>query len=344
MSKTRVLVLAGGQSDEHAVSIASANSLLSAIAGGDLDATPLVITREGRWLSVPESRRALGVGQADSGGSLTLHEARVTEDFDVIFPLLHGPHGEDGTIQGMLELAGIPYVGSGVLASAVCMDKMATKAVLKAHGLPQLDGRLVTRHQWRTSRAAAIAHCQQLPAPWFVKPANLGSSVGISKATSDHELQSGIELALQHDRRVVVESAIEEVRELETALLGNDDPHASPVGEITYGSAWYDYETKYTEGRAELHIPADIPTELSRRIRELAVTAFVALDCAGFARVDFFLDPRTGNLYLNEVNTIPGFTPTSMYSKLWEHEGLPYAELVERLVELALERHAERRG
>ncbi len=343
MHKTRVLVLAGGQSDEHAVSITSANSLLAAIAPSSLEATPLIITREGRWLPLPDSRRALSAGSADTGGELTLHQASVAEGFDVVFPLLHGPHGEDGTIQGMLELAGIPYVGSGVLASAACMDKVATKAILQAHDIPHLEGRLVTRHQWRIARERALTHCLELTGPWFVKPANLGSSVGISKATTQQELIAGIDLALGHDRRVVVEPAIDGVRELETALLGNDDPEASPVGEITYDAAWYDYDTKYTEGRARLHIPANIPGELSDRIRELAVAAFVALDCAGFARVDFFYDPKRQQLYLNEVNTIPGFTPMSMYSKLWESAGLPYAQLVEKLVELALERHRDRR-
>lgn len=343
MSKTRVLVLAGGQSDEHSVSIASANSLLSAVANSNLEATPLVITREGRWLSLADSRHALDTGRADHGGELTLRQARLAEDFDVVFPLLHGPHGEDGTIQGMLELAGVPYVGSGVLASAVCMDKAATKAALLSHGIPQLDGRLVTRHRFRRAREIALAQCLELPGPWFVKPANLGSSVGVSKASTEAELSRALELALEHDRRAVVEPAIESVRELETGLLGNDEPCASPVGEITYASAWYDYDTKYTPGRAQLHIPADVPEDLSERIRELAVAAFVALDCAGFARIDFFFDPASERLYLNEVNTIPGFTPMSMYSKLWESTGMSYTQLVERLVQLAQERHGERR-
>jgi D-alanine-D-alanine ligase len=340
MNKTRVLVLAGGQSDEHSVSISSANSLLAAVADSQIEATPLVITREGRWLPLPQSEKALGQGKADSGGELTLHQARVAEGYDVVFPLLHGPHGEDGTIQGMLELAGIPYVGSGVLASAVCMDKVTTKTLLKAHGIPTLEGRLVTRHQWRARRNEMLDFCRQLRGPWFVKPANLGSSVGVSKATNADQLAAAIDLALQYDRRAMVEPGIENARELETAILGNDQPEASAVGEITYDAPWYDYETKYTEGRAQLHIPAQIPNELAVRIQELALSAFAALDCAGFARVDFFFDPTSQELYLNEVNTIPGFTPTSMYSKLWEHAGVPYAQLVERLVHLALERHA----
>ncbi len=344
MKKTRVLVLAGGESDEHEVSIVSTNSLLAAIGDTELEVTPLVITRSGTWLSVEQSRGALSAGKAADGGSAPLEAASIAEQFDVVFPLLHGPHGEDGTIQGMLELAGVPYVGSGVLASAMCMDKGISKRLLSAHGIPQVPGELITRHEWQTQREEALARCTKVSGPWFVKPANLGSSVGVSKVNAASELGAAIDVAAALDRRVVVEQGISRVRELETAVLGNDTPEASPVGEITYASEWYDYETKYTEGRAQLHIPAAISEDLSGRIRSLAVEAYRILDCAGLARVDFFHAPDSGELYLNEVNTMPGFTPFSMYTKLWQHAGLSYSALVERLVELALERHGQRKS
>lgn len=337
---TRVLVLAGGQSDEHEVSISSASSLLRSLQGTDVDATALVITRDGRWLNPAESEKALGDGKAQTGGELTLHSAKITEQFDVVFPLIHGPHGEDGTLQGMLELAGLPYVGSGVLGSALCMDKVASKAVLKAHNIPQVRSELVTRHMYDRDPKAVLAAAAALHSPWFVKPANLGSSVGITRATTTEELRAGIELALKYDRRVIVEEGVVGARELEIGILGNDAPEASVVGEITYSAEWYDYETKYTPGRADLHIPADISPEVAARLRELALKAYLLLDCAGLARVDFFYQPRSDELLLNEVNTMPGFTPTSMFTKLWEHTGLPYAEIVKRFIALALERHS----
>lgn len=344
MSSTRVLVLAGGQSDEHEVSISSASSLLRALEGSDVNATALVIGRDGRWLSVADSQRALSEGKAPTGAQLTLAGAQVTQQFDVVFPLIHGPHGEDGTLQGMLELAGVPYVGSGVLASALCMDKIASKAVLGAQGIPQVRSVGLTRAQYHKDPSAILREVSALPAPWFVKPANLGSSVGISRATSEEELKSGIELALRYDRRVIIEEGLTNAREVEVAILGNDDPQASVVGEITFDTEWYDYETKYTPGRAQLHIPAPLPPHVGDRLRELALTAFRVLDCAGFARVDFFYQAESDQLFLNEVNTIPGFTPTSMYTKLWEASGLTYAQLVQRLVELGLERHAAGAG
>ncbi len=343
MSRTRVLVLAGGQSDEHEVSIISANSLLAAIDGSSLEATPVVITRAGKWLSPSESLLALQAGGAGHlQGRGILEQAKLVADYDVVFPLLHGPRGEDGTVQGMLELAGIPYVGSGVLASASCMDKIATKTILRAHGIPHLEAQLITRHEWQTGREETVQRCRKLRPPWFVKPANLGSSVGISKAHDERELVVAIDLAARYDRRIMVEQALSSPRELEVAVLGNDLPEASPVGEISYDSDWYDYETKYTDGRARLHIPAPLDGALAHRTRELAIAAFRALDCAGFARADFFHDAISGTLYLNELNTIPGFTPYSMFTKLWDHAGLSYPELVQRLVTLALDRHAER--
>lgn len=339
MKKTRVLVLAGGQSEEHEVSIRSARSILEALPKDRFDVVSTVISREGRWLPAPESARALASGSAASGGALVLHEAATAEGYDVVFPILHGPNGEDGTVQGMLKLAGIPCVGSGVLGSAVCMDKIMTKAVLASHGIPQVAYQLVTRSDYVAAPGEVIARLQALSYPVFVKPANLGSSVGISKARNDAELRDALRLAFDLDRRVIVEAATRsKPREIEVGILGNDNPQASPVGELTFESEFYDYETKYTDGRAQMHIPANIPADVAERTRAMAIAAFKALDCAGLSRVDFFYVEETGELFLNEVNTMPGFTKTSMYPELWRAAGVDYATLVSRLVELALER------
>ena len=339
MKKTRVLVLAGGQSGEHEVSINSAKSVLQALPKDKFDVTPIVISREGRWLPAPDSVRALERGSAPSGGELVLHQAATAEGYDVVFPILHGPNGEDGTVQGMLKLAGIPCVGSSVLGSAVCMDKVMTKAVLASHGIPQVAYQLVTRAEFSSTPEDAIARLGALGFPLFVKPANLGSSVGISKAKSENELRVALRMAFELDRRVIVEAATsEKPREVEVGILGNDDPQASPVGELTFDSEFYDYETKYTAGKAEMHIPALLPPAIAARARALAIEAFKALDCAGLARVDFFYIDSTGELFLNEVNTMPGFTKTSMYPELWRAAGVNYGDLVSRLVELAQQR------
>jgi D-alanine-D-alanine ligase len=355
MNKIRVLLLAGGQSEEHEVSINSARSVLQALPADRFEVTSIVISREGRWLPAPDSARALERGSAATGGELVLHQASSAEAFDVVFPILHGPNGEDGTVQGMLKLAGIPFVGSGVLGSALAMDKIMTKAVLESHGIPQVPYRLVTRHDFSSDPEAALSSLHALGFPLFVKPANLGSSVGISKSRDASELRAALALAFELDRRVIVEIAAGsgpahgtgsgpahgtgsgKPREIEVGILGNDDPQASPVGELTFESEFYDYDTKYTEGRAEMHIPANIPPEISDRARALAIRAFKALDCAGLSRIDFFYC-EDGSLYLNEVNTMPGFTKTSMYPQLWRAAGVNYAELVSRLIELALER------
>jgi D-alanine-D-alanine ligase len=379
MKKIRVLLLAGGQSEEHEVSINSARSVLQALPADRFEVTSIVISREGRWLPAPDSARALERGSAATGGELVLHQAASAEAFDVVFPILHGPNGEDGTIQGMLKLAGIPFVGSSVLGSAVSMDKIMTKAVLATHGIPQVPYQLVTRHEFTNDPEDAISSLMALGFPLFVKPANLGSSVGISKARDVTELRAALRLAFELDRRVIVEVAAGgapahgtgsipahgtgsipahgtgsipahgtgsipahgtgsgKPREIEVGILGNDDPQASPVGELTFESDFYDYDTKYTEGRAEMHIPANIPPGVSDQARALAIQAFKALDCAGLSRIDFFYC-QDGSLYLNEVNTMPGFTKTSMYPQLWQAAGVGYGELVSRLVELALER------
>jgi D-alanine-D-alanine ligase len=338
--KIRLLLLCGGQSEEHEVSLSSARSVLGALPQDRFAVTPVVITRQGRWLPPSEAPRALETGRASTGGELVLSAASSAGAFDAVFPLLHGPMGEDGTVQGLLTLAGVPFVGSGVLGSALSMDKVLMKAVLAAHGVPQVAHRLVTRSSFNADPDGAMNALGDLGLPVFVKPANLGSSVGISKARDRDELRAALRLAFQHDRRAIVEAAVTggKPRELEVAILGNDDPRASPVGELTFDSEFYDYDTKYTEGRAAMRIPANVPPEITARVQRLALTAFRALDCAGLARVDFFYAPSTGDLFLNEVNTMPGFTTTSMYPKLWEAAGVSYGDLVARLVELALER------
>jgi D-alanine-D-alanine ligase len=259
------------------------------------------------------------------------------ERLDVVWIMLHGPRGEDGTIQGLLELAGLPYVGAGVLASAVGMDKVAMKDMFRAHGLPIVDYLAVKRHEWRREPAAVErAVAEAIGFPCFTKPANLGSSVGISKVKAAEELPAALALAASHDRRILVERAVQG-REVEVAVLGNDQPQASLPGEVCYAGEWYDYETKYGAGHTTFKVPAPLGPEVTRRVRELAIEAFRAIDCAGLARVDFFIEGASGVL-VNEINTLPGFTASSAYPKLWEASGISYTELISRLIDLALER------
>lgn len=337
-SLKKVLLLCGGRSGEHDVSLASARSLVSAAAASDVfQVQPIVISREGKLLSLEASNNALTDANSEPQSSeLANLTALANYDFDVIFPLLHGPYGEDGTIQGLLELLDIPYVGSGVLGSAVGMDKIMMKAVFAAYGLPQVAYEAVLRSNWQANPETILDDLEKLSFPLFVKPANLGSSVGISKARTRDELRLALNEAASFDRRIIVEAGIE-AREIEVAVLGNDSPKASVVGEIAFDSDFYDYETKYTDGKADLHIPANIPNDVAEQCRNLAIDAFKAVDASGISRVDFFLEEGTNKLYLNEINTMPGFTATSMYPKLWEASGIPYPELIQRLIELALE-------
>jgi D-alanine-D-alanine ligase len=372
--KKRILLLAGGQSGEHEVSLMSARGVLAALPADRFEVTPLVVSRQGRWLSSAETGRALelngpaaarlgaaGSGRpdtgrpdtgrdtgrpdsqrSDGGGEGMLKQAAGVQGYDLVFPLLHGPNGEDGTVQGLLTLAGVPFVGSGVLGSAVSMDKVMTKQVLANAGIPQVDYRLATRRQWREQPDDVRDLAAELGLPLFVKPANLGSSVGISKVRSEMELDAALDLAFSLDRRVILEAMTPgRPRELEVGILGNDAPIASPVGELSFSADFYDYATKYTAGEAAMQIPAELPAELAEQVRRYALAAFTALDCAGLARIDFFYvegkNGAAGQLFLNEVNTMPGFTPTSMYPKLWEAAGWSYSALVTRLVELGLE-------
>lgn len=357
--RIRVGVIFGGRSGEHEVSLRSARSVMDAIDKEKYDVLPIGITKEGRWITGGDPMRALTDGTAATPAALigapgdpTLkaiepagqHSASMTSvaTLDVVFPVLHGPFGEDGTVQGLLELADIPYVGAGVLGSALGMDKVAFKAVMRAHNLPVLPYLPVLRAAWEADREAVLDQAEaHLRYPMFVKPANLGSSVGISKARTREQLAAALDDAARYDRRLLIEQGIE-AREIEVSVLGNDDPIASVPGEVVPGDEFYSYKDKYIDDKAQLLIPAPLDEATAALARDLAVRAFRAVDCAGLARCDFLLDKHTGELWLNEINTIPGFTSISMYPKLWEASGIPYPELIDRLIQLALARHAEK--
>jgi D-alanine-D-alanine ligase len=354
--RVRVAVLFGGQSGEHDVSLRSAQAVMQALDPGRYEVVPIGITREGRWLSggdpfavltATSPLFALGDGSAPQTATAEPAESAMpavfSGGFDVIFPVLHGPMGEDGTVQGMLELTGLPYVGAGVLGSALSMDKAMAKTVLAQHGLPQAEWRLVTRKEWERDPDAVTEWVgSSLGFPCFVKPANMGSSVGIVKAHDPSEFPAAMLEACHFDRRVLIEEAID-ARELEISVLGNDEPIASVVGEIIPCNEFYDYDAKYVDDRSELLVPAPIDHATMTEIQEMAIAAFRALDLAGMARVDFFMERQSDRIYINEVNTIPGFTAISMYPRLWQASGMPIAELVDRLIGLALERSVERR-
>ena len=351
MAKLRIAVVYGGTSAEHEVSVVSARSVLAAIDRDKYDVLPIAITKSGEWL-LPERPPAelkaadgampeVGAGRAvvlrEGGDLLASGREPAPGPVDLVFILLHGPGGEDGTVQGLLETLRVPYVGAGVAASALGMDKSLQKPVFANAGIPVTPWITVTDAEFARDAQAALRRAQDtIGLPAFTKPANLGSSVGVSKCRTPMELQRGIERALDHDRTALVEKAVD-ARELECAVLGNDDPEASVVGEVVPANDFYDYEAKYLIEGSKLLIPAPVPDAVSEQIRKYAVQAFKAIGCAGMARVDFFWDGD--RIYLNEINTIPGFTPISMYPKLWEAAGIPYAKLIDRLIELALERH-----
>ena len=358
--KIRVGVIFGGRSGEHEVSLASAQSVMDAIDKSKYEIVPIGITKEGRWIASGDPMKALVAGDARASqpaallgdpsrrGLMRLEdtgravEATRLADLDVIFPVLHGTHGEDGTVQGLLELAGTPYVGAGVTASAIGMDKVIFKDVMRAHSLPIVDYLLVKRKAWDADPERVMDQVEQrLDYPVFTKPANLGSSVGVSKCHDRAGLAAGLAEAARYDRKLLVEVAVPAAREIEVSVLGNDDPIASVPGEIIPSRDFYSYEAKYIdeeEDASKLLIPAPISPEQTELVRDLAVRAYKAIDCAGMARADFLLSGETGELYVSEVNTIPGFTAISMYPKLWEASGIPYPELIDRLVELAIER------
>jgi D-alanine-D-alanine ligase len=348
--RIRLVVLFGGRSAEHEVSCTTAAHVLRALDLDRYEAVPVGIARDGRWLRADDAIAALEQGAAALPDRLeatgtdmepvpAMQPDPASPDVPVVvLPLLHGPYGEDGTVQGLLELAGVPYVGTGVLGSAVSMDKAAAKELLGAHGIPQCAWLSALHHE--VDDAFLDAAVEQLGYPIFVKPANMGSSIGISKVRDRDHLAAAVDEAARFDERIVLEETVEG-RELECAVLGNRTPHASVVGEVRPGADFYDYDDKYDDG-AELLIPAPIPAEVSDELRALAVRTFRALRCEGMARVDFFWEEGGRGPLVNEVNTIPGFTPISQYPKLWEASGLPYRKLIDELVALALERHERR--
>lgn len=364
--KLRVGVLFGGRSGEHEVSLMSARSVLAALDPEKYEIVPIGIDREGQWL-VGDVMRALSDGATEAAQPATLlpapHPAGLLQlerraegpsselqpvslsrvaDLDVIIPVLHGPYGEDGTVQGLLELAGLPYVGAGVTGSAVAMDKAIFKQVMVANEIPILPWLLVKGSEWRARPELVVEKIEAaFSYPVFTKPANLGSSVGISRCQDRDGLIAGLDEAARYDRRIVVEQGING-RELEVAVLGNDAPIASIAGEIRPRREFYDYVAKYLSDDSQLLIPAPLSPEMAEAVRSLALRAYQAIDCAGLGRVDLLLDRDSGQLYLNEINTMPGFTRISMYPKLWEASGIRYPELLDRLIELALDRHAEK--
>lgn len=340
---THILVLAGGQSMEHTVSLASAKCVLDAIKTvPSLTADVRVLTRAGGLLNEVESLAAIDSGkEATAGGGDLSALMAAARAVDVVLPLLHGPMGEDGTLQGLLTLMGVPYVGCGVLSSALCMDKPMAKEVLRAAGITQVPFVTLTAQALQAGEEHVVPLIvKEFGPPWFVKPANMGSSVGISKVTDAKGLMAAILEARAFDRRIIVEAGLDDVRELEVAVVGNDTPETSPVGEICHDGTFYDYETKYTVGHSNMVIPAEVPQDISDKILALAVTTYRLLDCAGLARIDFFYTPNDGAVYVNEVNSLPGFTTFSMFPSLMAKAGLPYGALIERLVSLALERHS----
>ncbi len=375
MKRLRVGVIYGGRSGEHEVSIASAAAVLGNLDRARYEPVPIRIDRTGRWMlpdrapatasaaeAIAQTRRdaALAGGRTrevhllarpDGDTIVTIDRAPTEEGrarvtglgLDVVFPVLHGPYGEDGTIQGLLELARVPYVGAGVLASAVGMDKALAKAVFASHGLPIAPFQTITRREWDTGRDGWAARLTAaLGLPLFVKPANLGSSVGISKVKAGGDLAPALDLAFEYDRRVIVEAAVPDAREIECAVLGNDEPEASVAGEVVPSREFYDYDAKYLDEGSKLIIPAPLEPAQAAEVRRVAIEAFRAVDAAGLARVDFLLSRASGALVLNEINTMPGFTTISMYPKLWEASGLAYPALLDRLIALAIERHEQR--
>ena len=350
MNKLRVGLLFGGRSGEHEVSIISARAIAQGLEleenANKYEILPFYIQKDGVWQSGVIAQQVLESGVPQEILSTTPNLWQFppeTAQVELWFPILHGPNGEDGTIQGLLTLTQVPFVGSGVLGSATGMDKIAMKMAFAQAGLPQVKYKTVTRAEIWSNSCVFPKLCDEIEAtlgyPCFVKPANLGSSVGIAKVRSRQELEVALDNAATYDRRIIVEAGVV-AREVECAVLGNDHPKASVIGEITFNSDFYDYETKYTPGKADLFIPANLPEVVAQQIQEMALQAFAAVDAAGLSRVDFFYVETTGEIFINEINTLPGFTSTSMYPQLWANTGIPFAQLVDQLIELAIERHS----
>ena len=341
-SKTTVGILFGGQSGEHEVSLMSVKSVLAAIDRNRYDVVPIGIDKNGRWLFENALAQLLAGESAPPDAPRWPDPARLA-GIDILFPVLHGPYGEDGVVQGFFELADIPYVGNGVLASSLAMDKSVSRMVFQAHGLPQIPWQTVSRSQLQATPEYVIARLEGLlDYPMFTKPANLGSSVGIRKAHHRTELLAGLREAAKHDIIIVVEQAVPHVREIEVSVMGNEHPRASLPGEIIPSNEFYDYEAKYLSGSSQERIPAPISPQLTARVQEMAVRTFKAVQGSGLARVDFLLNDATGDIFLNEINTMPGFTEISMFPKLWAASGIPYPEQIHQLIQLGFERHRQR--
>lgn len=367
--KIRVGLIFGGKSGEHEVSLASAQSVARAIDKTKYDVTLIGITKQGRWIAGGNALKQLAAisptpllapieESTQNDESKTINSSELVpmasheileslplNAIDVAFPLVHGPFGEDGTIQGLLELADVAYVGAGVAASAVGMDKALMKSIFRAHNLPIVDWLVILRSEWQAHAPETIRRIESaFGYPCFIKPANLGSSVGISKAHNAAELAQALNVAAQYDRKLIAERAARNAREIECGVLGNDDPIASLPGEIVLRREFYDYSAKYdNDSQTELGVPADLSAEMTQAVQAMAIRAFQAIDASGMARVDFFLERGTNNLLLNEINTIPGFTAVSMYPRMWEKSGLAYPDLIDRLIQLALERAVDKR-
>ena len=375
VKRVRVGIVFGGRSSEHEVSLASAAAVIAHLDPDRYERIPICIGKDGHWSLTRAPRGSLTAAEAiesarsPAGGTAGGREVHLLARpaatqllaaataplaggrptfeglaLDVVFPLVHGPYGEDGTLQGLLELAGVPYVGAGVLGSAAGMDKAVAKTLFAACGLPITRFAVVRAAQWDAGESAVLDDLERrLHGPLFVKPANLGSSIGVSKAAGRAALAQAIRAAREFDRKIVVEEAVPEPRELECGVIGNDAPEASVPGEILPAGEFYDYESKYVDARSAGVVPAELTTARTAEVRRLAIEAYRAIEGAGMARVDFLLSRSTGRLYVSEVNTIPGFTTISMFAKLWAATGLDYARLLDRLIELAFDRHRERR-
>jgi D-alanine-D-alanine ligase len=361
IKKIKVGLIFGGRSGEHEVSFCSASSIIKAIDKDKYTVVPIGITKEGRWISPQDSELALQSGRIEGKNTVILlndsfskslvcidnnqklDKSSALEKLDAIFPVLHGPYGEDGTVQGLLELANIPYVGAGVAASAISMDKDLMKIIFQQKGLPILKWMTIKRKEWQKDKEKILSLVQNdFEYPLFVKPTNLGSSVGITKVHKKEELEKAIDLASSYDRKLLIEQGLEEVREIECGVLGNDEPQASVAGEVKPAGEFYDYDSKYIDKETQLIVPADLPDEVSQEVQWIALRAFKAIDAAGMARVDFFVTKKENKIYLSEINTIPGFTSVSMYPRLWQASGIPYPDLIDQLIQLALERHRDK--
>jgi len=355
-NKTRVAVVFGGRSGEHEVSIISAKNIIEAMDREKYEVFPIGITKDGRWMSGEDAIERFQKNDYSGLTEVTLNSTSGSKELlnlkedgthdklkiDIFFPALHGPFGEDGTIQGLFEMANVPYTGCGVLCSSICMDKLTTKALFEQAGIPVIPYVGFNKAAWDESSKAVIDRIMnELHLPVFIKPSNMGSSVGVSKVKKREELKKAIEFALEFDHRILVEKALV-IRELECSVLGNDDPKAARVCEVLVGGEFYDYNDKYVDGKSSAQIPADIKPQLEKDIQALCLKAFKLVDGSGLARVDCFYDKHTKETYLNEINTLPGFTAISQYPKMWEASGLPYSELIEKIIELGFEKYAQK--